>query len=53
VTNSRPCGDGILTIQIAGGGRFRSQDDLNATIKAIQDQILAGVVGAPVPPPRG
>jgi hypothetical protein len=43
---------GILTIQIAGGGRFRSQDDLNATIQAFQDKILAGVVDTPVPPPR-
>jgi hypothetical protein len=43
---------GTVIVQVSGGGMFRSQTELDAAIKAAQDQILAGILGAPPAPPR-
>jgi hypothetical protein len=43
---------GTVIVQVSGAGMFRSQTELDATVKAAQDQILASILGAPAPPPR-
>jgi hypothetical protein len=41
-----------VSVQLAGRGQFKSQADLDATVKSFQDQILTSILGAPPPPVR-